>query len=144
MRIVSRSIRDTLNLGRKVAKSLKEGDIVCLFGELGSGKTVLAKGIASGLGINKDKIISPTFVLMRQYAARGNMPFYHFDFYRLKAYNDILVLGYEEYFYGRGITVIEWPERLEYLMPQVYLKIALSFKDKNSRAIEITKKAPIL
>lgn len=143
MRIVSRSIVDTLNLGRKVAKNLKEGDIVCLFGELGSGKTVLAKGIASGLGINKDKIISPTFVLMRQYAGRGNMPFYHFDFYRLKAYNDILVLGYEEYFYGRGITVIEWPERLEYLMPQEYLKIELSFRDKNSRSIEITKKAHV-
>jgi len=140
MRIISKSVRETLNLGKEVAKNLKAGDIVCLFGELGSGKTVLTKGIALGLGINQERIVSPTFVLMRQYAAVNNIPFYHFDFYRLKACEDILVLDYEEYFYGEGITVIEWPERLKYLMPRDYLKVELSVKGEKSRSMEITAK----
>jgi tRNA threonylcarbamoyladenosine biosynthesis protein TsaE len=80
MEIISCSASATLKLGKKIAKNLHKGDIVCLFGNLGSGKTVLAKGIASGLGIDKDKIISPTFVLIREYSGKKNLPFYHFDF----------------------------------------------------------------
>jgi len=82
MKIVSRSVNETLKIGRIIAKGLCQGDIVCLFGELGSGKTILTKGIAEGLGIRKNKIISPTFVLIREHKAQ--LPFYHFDLYRLK------------------------------------------------------------
>ncbi len=84
MKLSSPSVRDTLNIGRLIARMLKRADIICLSGELGSGKTVLAKGIAWGLGIKKDEILSPTFVLLRQYPD-ARLPFYHFDLYRLKS-----------------------------------------------------------
>ncbi len=136
MKMISKSVNDTLNAGRKIAKYLQEGDIICLFGQLGAGKTVLAKGIASGLGIDKNKIVSPTFVLVRQQTARYNLPFYHFDFYRINSIEDILALGCEEYFYGNGITVIEWPDRLSYLLPKEYLKIELSLISDSKRLLK--------
>lgn len=136
MQLISKSVTQTLYIGKTIAKNLQKGDIVCLFGELGSGKTVLVKGIASGLGINKNKIISPTFVLMRELQTKDSIPFYHFDFYRLKTCGDILILGYEEYFYNEGITVIEWADRLRYLLPQEYLKITLEAQAAKQRRIE--------
>jgi len=135
MKIVSRSVGDTIKIGRKIAKNLEKGDIVCLIGKLGSGKTVLTKGIAAGLGIKKEKIISPTFVLIRQY--RSKMPLYHFDLYRLAAPKDILVLGYEEYLYDEGVTVIEWANRLKYLLPEEYLKIELLITGDKLRLLEL-------
>ena len=137
MKIISKSVNDTLKIGRAIAKNLREGDIVCLFGELASGKTVLAKGIASGLGIKRGVVISPTFVLLRQYST-AKMPLYHFDLYRLKTTEDIFALGYEEYFYGEGITVVEWADRLKYLLPKEYLKIKLSIKSDSQRLFEFS------
>lgn len=138
MRIISDSVKETLSIGRKIAKNLRKGDIICLFGQLGSGKTVLTKGIASGLGADKKRIISPSFVLIRQYTQRKKLPFYHFDLYRLKAARDIMVLGYEEYFYGDGVTVIEWADRLKYLLPKEYLKIELFIRNDNQRLLEFS------
>jgi tRNA threonylcarbamoyladenosine biosynthesis protein TsaE len=136
MKIISKSINGTLNIGRALAKYLKKSDIICLFGQLGSGKTVLTKGIALGLGINKNKIVSPSFVLIRQYS-KAKLPFYHFDLYRLKNPRDILILGYEEYLYDDGITVIEWADRLKGYLPDEYLKIEITIKDKNSRLFKL-------
>lgn len=127
MKIVSCSVSQTLKIGRLIAQHLESQDIICLFGPLGAGKTVLTKGIAQGLGINPDKIISPSFVLIRQYA-QAKLPFFHFDLYRLKAPEDILGLGYEEYLYGEGISIIEWADKLEYLLPEEYLKIELCIR----------------
>jgi len=138
--MLSNSVSITLKLGKVIAKGLKKGDIICLFGNLGAGKTVLAKGIAMGLGIDKDKIISPTFVLIREQTGKNNICFYHFDFYRLNSPSDISILGYEEYFYGEGITVIEWPDRLKYLLPKEFLKIDLKVKERNKRSILISGK----
>jgi len=137
MKIISKSVNRTLNIGKAIAKSLKKGDIICLFGQLGSGKTLLAKGIASGLGIDKERIISPSFVLIRQHIGK-KLPFYHFDLYRLKAARDIFGLGYEEYFYDEGVTVIEWADRLKYLLPQDFLKIELRVKGNNQRLFKFT------
>ncbi len=134
---LSRGKNETLKIGRKLAGYLQKGDIVCLFGNLGSGKTVLAKGIASGLGINQDKIISPTFVLIHQHT-EAKLPFFHFDLYRLDNLKDILELGYEEYLYADGITVIEWADRLKTLMPSEYLKVELSWTAKNQRMLKFT------
>lgn len=134
MKKISKSVISTLKIGRSISRLLKPGDIVLLSGELGAGKTVLAKGIAQGLGINKDKVISPSFVLLRIH--KGKHPMHHFDFYRLKTPHDILGLGYEEYFYSEGITVIEWPERLKFLLPKEFLKIKLSAKAANSRSLQ--------
>ena len=135
MKIISYSISETLSIGRTIAKNIKRGDIVCLFGQLGSGKTILTKGIALGLGINKNTIISPSFVLIRQYN-KGKLTLYHLDLYRLKHPLDILLLGYEEYLYADGITVIEWADRLKYLLPKEYLKIELSVQSDKQRSLE--------
>lgn len=135
MQIISESVPQTLNIGRRLARGLKPGYIICLSGQLGSGKTVLAKGIAWGLGIKRNAIVSPTFVLLRQYPG-GRIPFYHFDFYRLKSTEDILGLGYEEYLYADGVTVIEWPDRLRYLSPQDCLDIELVIRGEKKRLLK--------
>ncbi len=136
MKIISKSFNNTLKLGKRIAGDLKPGDIICLFGELGTGKTVLAKGIAQGLGIKKSRINSPSFVLIRIHT-QGRFPLYHFDLYRLKSPEDVLGLGYEEYLYGDGITVIEWADRLKYLLPKEFLKIGLSFKTSSQRSLKL-------
>ncbi len=135
MQIISKSPKDTLYIGKSISKFLKEGDIVCLFGNLGSGKTVLTKGIASGMGIKKDKVVSPSFVLIRQYT-KVNPPLYHFDLYRLKDPKEIIDLGYEEYFYNGGVAVIEWADRLGFLLPKEYLKVELSLRKDLTRLIK--------
>ena len=135
IKIISKSVKDTLKIGRAIAQNLEKGDILCLFGELGSGKTVLVKGIAYGLGIKSDQVISPTFVLLRQYAGSG-IPLYHFDFYRLNSAAEIAGLGYEEYFYGEGITVIEWPDRMQHLLPRDYLEISFSILGAKRRRLD--------
>ena len=134
MKLHSTSIKDTLAAGRALAKKLKKGDIVCLFGSMGSGKTVFVKGIAEGLGVDKDEIVSPTFVLLRAYP-QARIPLYHFDLYRLKAEKEIAGLGYEEYFYGGGIAVVEWADRLGRLMPQERLDVGLSVVSRSERWI---------
>lgn len=137
MKVVSDSVSDTLKLGRIVAKRLKKGDIICLYGKLGSGKTVLSKGIAWGLGLPIDKVISPTFVLIRQYP-NARLPLYHFDLYRLGLFKEITALGYEEYFYGEGVSVIEWADRLGCLLPEEYLKIQLSITSDKRRCLSFS------
>jgi tRNA threonylcarbamoyladenosine biosynthesis protein TsaE len=135
MVINSYSVKETLDLGRKIAHNLQRGDIICLFGALGSGKTVLTKGIAQGLGIDRAKVISPSFVLIREHH-KGRFPLFHFDLYRLRDPQDILALGYEEYLYNEGIAVIEWADKLQYLLPREFLKVELSFKDDSQRLLK--------
>ncbi len=136
--MITHSEKETFDIGKKIARDLRKGDIICLVGNLGSGKTVLAKGIASGLGVNKDSVISPTFVLLRSHQTKKKFALYHFDLYRLGNINDILGLGSEEYFYGNGVSVIEWADKLGCLMPGQYLKIHLSVKGKEKRMINFT------
>ncbi|MBL7081718.1 MAG: tRNA (adenosine(37)-N6)-threonylcarbamoyltransferase complex ATPase subunit type 1 TsaE [Candidatus Omnitrophica bacterium] len=143
MEIISKSESQTLSLAKRIAKFLSCGDIICLFGTLGAGKTVFAKGIARGLGLDKKGIISPSFVLLRQYQPFGRgksrkPPLYHFDLYRLKNIRDILDLGYEEYFYGNGISVIEWADKLGWYLPREYLGVDLKIKGERERQINIT------
>lgn len=137
MQLVSRSVDETIKIGNRIARYLYPRDILCLFGNLGSGKTVLTQGVAWGLGIKEDKIISPTFVLLRQYT-QARIPFYHFDLYRLKTPKDILNLGYEEYFYDEAVSVIEWADRLKYLLPAEYLKIELLIKNTQQRILKFS------
>lgn len=138
MHITSGSVSDTLRLGRQIARHLRKGDIICLCGDLGSGKTVLAKGIAQGLGIRKNEVVSPTFILMRKYD--GRLPLYHFDLYRLGDAGEITGLGYEEYFFDNGVSVIEWAERLGGLTPASYLKVKIKVIAQKSRRITVTAK----
>jgi tRNA threonylcarbamoyladenosine biosynthesis protein TsaE len=135
VRILSESTDQTLRLGERLAKYLRRGDILCLEGELGSGKTTLIKGIAKGLRIAPEKVNSPTFVLMNAY--HGLLPLYHFDLYRLEAIHEISSIGYEEFLYGDGVAVIEWAERLGALTPKEYLRIKLAHKGEDQRLIKI-------
>jgi len=135
MRITSKSVKHTLSLGHKISRLLKKGDIICLFGELGAGKTVLVKGIAQGLDISISEVISPSFTIARQY--EGKLSLCHLDLYRLRI-TDILQLGYEDYLYGDGVAVIEWADRLDGYLPQEYLKIRIKMLDDNSRQIDVT------
>ncbi|MDD5561941.1 MAG: tRNA (adenosine(37)-N6)-threonylcarbamoyltransferase complex ATPase subunit type 1 TsaE [Candidatus Omnitrophica bacterium] len=134
MKKLSTSAKQTLRIGRLLARQLSGGEIILLSGSLGAGKTVLAKGIAQGLGINRNNVVSPTFVLLRIY--KGKHVLHHFDFYRIKNPEEIMALGYEEYFYSEGVTVIEWPQRLKFLLPKGFLKIKLSNKSANRRLLE--------
>jgi len=133
--VITNSPEETLRLGRKLAQNLRSGDILCLYGELGSGKTTLVKGIAEGLEISPHKVQSPTFVLMNAY--EGKLPLYHFDLYRLENTRQIMMLDYEEYFYGGGVTVIEWADRLKELTPRDYLRVEFTFVGDNERSINL-------
>jgi len=138
MKKLSTSVNQTLKIGKLLAQKLCGGEIILLSGSLGAGKTVLAKGIAQGLGIDKHSVVSPTFVLLRVY--EGKHLLNHFDFYRVKSPKEILALGYEEYFYSDCVTVIEWPERLKFLLPKEFLKIKLSNRPGNQRMLEFIVK----
>lgn len=124
MHITSHSVLDTIKLGSAIARHLKPGDIICLSGQLGAGKTVLVKGIARGIGVKPDDVVSPTFVLMRQY--RGRLTLNHLDLYRLDAAQQMFDVGYEDYLYTDAVVVIEWPQRLSYLAPKECLNIEIS------------------
>jgi tRNA threonylcarbamoyladenosine biosynthesis protein TsaE len=137
MQIISKSVTQTINIGKAIARNLKPADIICLFGQLGSGKTVLTKGIAQGLGVKKSKVVSPSFILIRIHA-NARLPLYHFDLYRLESTQDILALGYEEYLCDAGVAVIEWADRLKYLTPKEHLKIELLLGADSKRLIKFT------
>lgn len=115
---------DTENLGFILGQEAKKGDIFCLSGDLGAGKTVFAKGFAKGIGYN-DNVTSPTFTLMNEYIG-GRLPIYHFDLYRLEGgESDMESIGYEDYFYGKGVSLIEWAEIAGDIIPvdAIWIKI---------------------
>ncbi|MFA7706137.1 MAG: tRNA (adenosine(37)-N6)-threonylcarbamoyltransferase complex ATPase subunit type 1 TsaE [Candidatus Omnitrophota bacterium] len=138
MKKLSTSVNQTLKIGRLLAQKLSGGEIILLSGSLGAGKTILAKGIAQGLGINQYNVVSPTFVFLRVY--KGKHFLNHFDFYRIDNPKEILALGYEEYFYSGSVSVVEWPERLKFLLPREFLKIKLIVKTRAGRSLEFTAK----
>ena len=129
MTFESYSPEQTSEIGVNFAKSAKPGDIFCLTGNLGAGKTVFAGGFAKGLGIKCD-ITSPTFTILNEYHD-GRLGLYHFDLYRLDSPDGLFGIGYEEYFYGNGVTLVEWPERAGELIPlsAVYISIETDFEN---------------
>ena len=138
MILIVKSPAETKGLGERIGKLLLPGDVVALIGELGSGKTVLTKGIARGLKIKGNTVRSPSFVLIKEYS--GKVPLFHFDLYRFKKSEELNTIGYEEYFSGKGVVVIEWAERAKNFLPEEYLKIKISFLKKNERKISLTAK----
>lgn len=129
---------ETIALGKAFARELEAGDIICLKGELGAGKTHFVKGMAEGLGIEQDEVRSPTFTLIDEHL--GERPLYHFDCYRMESPREALEIGAEEYFYGNGISVIEWAERIESLIPPEAIWISIEVPDKKTRKFVIRKK----
>lgn len=130
---------ETLKLGRILGSLLQTGDVVCLIGDLGSGKTVIAQGIALGQGC-EEGARSPTFALVHEYP--GRCPIYHIDLYRLERPEEILELGWEEYLYGRGISVIEWAEKAEGLLPEERLTIQIESIGEEQRVLSFFAYGP--
>lgn len=121
--IESFSAEDTLELGRQLGRKALPGEVYTLIGDLGVGKTVLTQGIAEGLGI-EEAICSPTFTIVQVYE-EGRIPFYHFDVYRIGDIEEMDEIGYEDYFYGHGLTMIEWANLIEEILPQNYRQITI-------------------
>ena len=119
----SHSEKDTFDLGIKLGANAKPGQIVCIDGDLGVGKTVFTKGFAKGLGVEED-VVSPTFTIIQEYTD-GKLPFYHFDVYRIGHPDEMYDIGYEEYFFGEGVCLIEWANLIEELLPEDAVHICI-------------------
>ena len=135
------SSEETKRFGRSLAKQLRTGSVVALIGPLGSGKTVLIQGICSGLGVEK-VVTSPSFVIINEYPGRLHRSpiwIYHFDLYRLENVEEFIKLGYEEYFYGKGITLIEWAEKVKPFLPRKRWEVNLKILSENEREICVEK-----
>jgi tRNA threonylcarbamoyladenosine biosynthesis protein TsaE len=114
---------ETVRAGTALGKILGPSDVICLTGDLGSGKTAFTRGIARALNI-KDHITSPTFTIVNEY--EGSMPLYHFDVYRTSGSDDMFEIGFEEYIYGDGITVIEWADMISDILPEEYIMVNIA------------------
>lgn len=123
MKIDSFRSEDTYQLGVTMGSQAKMGDLYCLNGDLGVGKTVFTQGFAKGLGI-EGPVNSPTFMILQEYEG-SRLPLYHFDVYRIADVEEMEEIGYEDYFYGDGVCLIEWAERIEEILPQEYKVITI-------------------
>ncbi len=140
MQVKTKSPKETQKVGEKLAKKLSGGEVIALFGNLGSGKTVFVQGLAKGLGI-KRKITSPTFVFMRSYPFslhRKALMFYHLDLYRGESDKDFEALGLEEIFAPDAIVVLEWAEKIKKELPKKRIEIKLEKVDDRTRRITVT------
>ena len=117
------SAEETSALGEQIGREVKPGTVYTLVGDLGVGKTVFTQGIAKGLGIT-EPICSPTFTIVQVYE-EGRIPFYHFDVYRISVIDEMEEIGYEDYFYGNGLTMIEWANLIEEILPPVRTEIII-------------------
>jgi tRNA threonylcarbamoyladenosine biosynthesis protein TsaE len=134
--VISQSPEQTEALGASLAGLLQAGDFIALQGELGAGKTHFAKGVARGLGVpDGTPVTSPTYTLLNIYS--GRIPLYHFDLYRLTSDGDVSDAGFDEYFCGSGVSLVEWPQRLVRLLPDERLEINLVYEDEQRRRIEL-------
>lgn len=132
------SAEETFNIGRELAEKAYPGMIVCLNGDLGTGKTVFTQGFAAGLGID-EAVSSPTFTIVQEY--NGRLPLHHFDVYRISDIDEMDEIGYEDCFYGDGVTLVEWAELIGELIPPEALQVTIRKdleKGFDYRSIEIT------
>ncbi|AUN00580.1 tRNA (adenosine(37)-N6)-threonylcarbamoyltransferase complex ATPase subunit type 1 TsaE [Clostridium botulinum] len=123
MEFIVDSINKTIDIGNFIGRHCNSGDILCLNGDLGAGKTHLSKGIAKGLNI-KDNITSPTFNIVNEYD--GRLKLYHFDVYRVNDPDEIEAIGFDEYIFGEGISIIEWSDYIEDLIPNEHMDIRIN------------------
>ncbi len=135
MKVKTASFKETQKTGEGIGENLKNGGIVCLYGDMGAGKTTLTQGIAKGLGV-KQNIISPTFILMRRYEVGDNF-LYHIDLYRLNDLEEARGLGIDEILANpKNIVIIEWPEKIESRLPRQRIEVKLTGISENEREIE--------
>jgi tRNA threonylcarbamoyladenosine biosynthesis protein TsaE len=137
MEFLTKSADETIALGKKVGAKLKPGDILAFYGDLGSGKTTMIKGICIGLGVKEQDIVkSPSFIMINEY--QGKFPIYHIDLYRTKNLEEILSIGFDDYLYGEGVCLIEWAEKAEGQLPENIIKIELEAVSQTEREIKIS------
>jgi len=144
MKHITRTREETLNLGYKLGKKIKPGSIIALVGDLGTGKTIFTKGIAKALGVKDYEYVnSPSFVLLKEYRptrrTSQKTPLYHFDLYRLDSSLDLESVGYEEYFYSKGISVVEWADRAMDILPYKYILVKFKHLGETKREITDSK-----
>lgn len=128
-----KSEEDTKKTGMEIGRRVKAGTVIALSGDLGSGKTTLTKAVAEGLGV-KEVITSPTFNIVKQYES-GRLPLYHFDVYRIGDVDEMYELGYEEYFFGSGVSVVEWADLIEDIIPADAVRIEIVYGEKEGERI---------
>ncbi|MEE8359443.1 MAG: tRNA (adenosine(37)-N6)-threonylcarbamoyltransferase complex ATPase subunit type 1 TsaE [Candidatus Omnitrophota bacterium] len=130
------SVKDTIKFGARLGRLIKKGDCIALTGQLGAGKTTLIKGIAKGIGVKDPQHVnSPSFVILKEH--KGRFPLYHFDVYRLDDPEDMDTVGYKDFFYGEGASVIEWADKIRGLLPDEYLDIELFVAGRERREARI-------
>ena len=134
---IIKSEEETKEYGLMLGQQAQPGQVIALIGDLGTGKTTLTKSIARGLGVT-GTITSPTFNIVKEYDS-GRLPLYHFDVYRIADVDEMFELGYEEYFYGQGVCVIEWADIIEEILPEDSMVIRISYgQAEGERIYEIT------
>lgn len=136
---VSGSEQETKEIARNLAQKLRDGDIITLRGDLGTGKTHFVKGIAEAFGIDPDTVQSPTFTIVHEYRAGEALPIFHFDCYRLKHPEELLDIGIEHYLDEPGICCIEWPELAEPYLPETVIEVRMEHQKDGKRKILIKK-----
>ena len=119
---------DTKKTGIEIGRRVKAGTVIALSGDLGTGKTALTKAVAEGLGV-KEVITSPTFNIVKQYET-GRLPLYHFDVYRIGDVDEMYELGYEEFFFGSGVSIVEWADLIEDIIPEDAVRIEIEYGEK--------------
>jgi len=136
MEFLTKSSDETIALGKKIGAALKPTDILGFYGELGSGKTTMIKGVAMGLGVSEGNLVkSPSFVMILEY--KGRCPIYHIDLYRIKDAEELLSIGFDDYLYGDGVCLIEWAEKAKGHLPENIIKIELEAISLEERKIKI-------
>ncbi len=133
-RLQTASAEETIQLGTRIGSQLEAGDIITLHGSLGCGKTTIVKGIAQALSIDEE-ITSPSFTLISEYD--GRLPLYHMDLYRIDSIEEFEMLGAEELLYGSGVSIIEWAEKIEQILPDACISISFFIEHDGRRGIDI-------
>ncbi len=137
MKIKVNDLKDTERIGKIISRCLEKGTVLCLDGDLGVGKTALTQFIAKNFGV-KEYITSPTFNIIKEY--EGRLPFYHMDVYRVDSEDDMYDLGYDEYIYSEGVTIIEWSHKIKDILPDERISIEIQRLDDTSRIMIIEGK----
>lgn len=130
---ISKSVGETESIAESFSKQIKAGDVICLNGELGAGKTHFVRGFVKGFGLPAEVVSSPTFTIINEY--EGAIPVYHFDCYRLDHFREALEIGAEDYFYGNGVCIIEWPEKIQEILPDHTIGVKIDVTGKEEREI---------
>lgn len=139
MEIKINGIENIAAAAQEFIAQMGDNRIFAFYGTMGAGKTTFVKALCEAMGVT-DTVNSPTFAIVNEYDTPSGRPIYHFDFYRIKHLTEVYDMGYEDYFYGRGICFIEWPELIEDLLPENTIRVSIEEQTDGSRIVQIDKK----